>query len=517
MRHLFLFNILLLFSSILAKAQNPTVISYGQTSATLIGEKGLIDANGNSLMIGRINESANDYPLVTCFDANHVQKFSFSLNVTGHNASVLKDAGNGEFVATFSSGVSAILLKFNISGTVLWVKKFNNLSELESILIDNSGNIYVAGGYLQHVHLVKLQSNGSITWVKRYNFGSNYVFGRGLEMSHDNQIMLMASATYMSGTTNRISLLKISPNGSTTWKKTYWTNIGIVGTGMARSPKTNRYLIAGYKGNLSNVNTLDAYTMLIDSAGNYINSLVLGFSWWDQHYAVTALPEGGYVTSGLSKPVEICGGNGMFVKYNDMNDTILTRTYGASSGLGAIFQDVKHSSAMGIVAFGAGSTFGYWNSGSEFINLRFNGNLDLNCHKYHQVLNKSNLMIFEDTATLTESTTTFSTTDNISIVSRSFKAADVCAQSPLSLQNEDYTLEATIYPNPCMGYCVVKVPDNALKQLQVCDLNGKTVLDVIGNNSSTQKIELGSLATGVYYMRIKAQNGHIGVKKLVVE
>ena len=515
MQRIFLF-VLFILATCKAYTQ-PTVISYGDSTKNLIGEKGIMDQAGNTIIVGRLNKPNGDYPLISCFDASHVQKFSFTLNITGFNASAIADAGNGEFVATFSSGVNAMVLRFNLSGNILWSKHFNSLADLESILIDNTGNIYVAGGYLQHLHLIKMQSNGTITWVKRYNFGSNYVFGRGLVLSSDNKIMMLASATYMSGTTNRISLFKIDPNGSTIWKKTYLSNIPIVGNALARSPKTNRYMIAGYKGYLNNVNTLDAFTLLVDSAGNYINNMLLGYIWWDMHYSVAALPEGGFVTSALCKPQEVCGGNGLFVKYTDNNDTVLTRTYGALAGQGAMFQDIKYTPSNGIVAFGSGSTFQYWNGGLELESLHFNSTLDVNCHRFNQAISKTSVVIFEDTATVTESTTTLTFTEMKEMVSEQLKAGDVCLHLPLEVDEQYETLFTSVYPNPSYGVFNIMVKNDKIRCIKLFDVAGKLVATIQGNQLSEQRIEFKSLASGSYFVEINVVSGKKGLQKLQID
>ncbi len=500
----------------LASSQSNSVINYGDSTQLLIGEKGVVDQSGNTIILGRHSKQGQDYPLISCFDANQVQKFSISLNTTGYVASKLIDAGNGEFIGTYSSGVNAIILKFNLAGDILWSKVFNNVADLESIAIDNTGAIYVAGGFVQNLYLIKLLANGSILWVKQYQLGSNYVFGRGLIVTPSNNVLLMASSTYMGGTSNRISLLHINPNGTMIWKKTYYSNVGFVGNDIARSPKTGHYLIAGYSGNLNNANTLNAFTLLVDSAGNYINNMVLGYIWWDAHYAVEALPEGGFVSSGLCKPQEICGGNGMFIKYTDMNDTVLTRVYGAQSGQGAIFQDIHYSNSGGIVAFGGGSTFGYWNNGSEMETLRFNNNLEVNCHRYNQTLTKSSLSILTDTTMLSESGVSLTYTNLGEVVLEHLKAADPCLQIPLSSSDAVTMTTCSVYPNPSRGAIQLHMSGEKIAGIVVYDIMGKVVHSQEGSRMDKDRIDMRSAMSGVYILRVESVSGKRGVHRVLI-
>jgi hypothetical protein len=517
MKKLFTLFVLVILAHV-AFSQTPSVISYGAQNKNLIGEKAILDQQGNTIMLGRLNGTGGDFPFISCFDASHVQKFSFNLNVTGFNASAIADAGNNEFIGTYSSGVEAIIIKFNIAGNLIWKKRFSGLSDLESILVDASGNIYTAGGFLEHLHLIKLQPNGTIAWTKKYNFGTNYAFGRGLVMSSDNHIMMMASTTYVNNTNgNKISFLKIDPSGTTIWKKTYSTNTSIVGNGLARSPKTNRYMMAGYKGNLNSINTLDGFTMLLDSNGNYINNMVLGYIWWDNHFAVTAMPEGGFATCGFSKPVENCGGNALFVKYTDNNDTVLTRTYGASSGQGTTFQDLKYIQNKGLIAFGGGSTFSYWNNGLEFESLRLTDNLDVNCHRYNQAIAKSSLTISETTAVVTESNATLNFTEEISKIDQQINASDVCLQLPLSNQNFVLPLESKIYPNPSYGFFNIHIDHDRIQNIKIWNLTGQTVREIKGNQLQVQRIETNNLPAGTYFVQISTIEGKMGMNKLVIE
>ncbi len=65
------------------------------------------------------------------------------------------------------------LTKFNSNGTKFWTKQYGkNFSHDfgNSVTIDNSGAIYVAGHYLGNILLIKYSSNGKIIWEKNYSY-----------------------------------------------------------------------------------------------------------------------------------------------------------------------------------------------------------------------------------------------------------------------------------------------------------------------------------------------------------
>ncbi|MBT3418477.1 MAG: T9SS type A sorting domain-containing protein [Flavobacteriales bacterium] len=84
-------------------------------------------------------------------------------------------------------------------------------------------------------------------------------------------------------------------------------------------------------------------------------------------------------------------------------------------------------------------------------------------------------------------------------------------QAISSVDNQDYNL--TIYPNPATNHLIINGDLSNFSELVITDNLGKVVLsEVINKNSNSQKINIKSLAKGIYF--IKIDDGKI-IRKIV--
>ncbi len=74
----------------------------------------------------------------------------------------------------------------------------------------------------------------------------------------------------------------------------------------------------------------------------------------------------------------------------------------------------------------------------------------------------------------------------------------------------------SIYPNPAATVVTISSFDNALNNVEMTDMNGRVVKNINLNGVSNSEISIADLATGIYMMKINADNGTI-TKKLIVE
>ena len=69
-----------------------------------------------------------------------------------------------------------------------------------------------------------------------------------------------------------------------------------------------------------------------------------------------------------------------------------------------------------------------------------------------------------------------------------------------------------VVPNPTSGLITVKHP-SAIKQLDVCDLYGKTILKISNHGSSETKIDLSNLSSGMYVLRVDGISSTVKIIK----
>ena len=104
--------------------------------------------------------------------------------------------------------------------------------------------------------------------------------------------------------------------------------------------------------------------------------------------------------------------------------------------------------------------------------------------------------------------------DELYIYNRALTQAQIMAlryQVPSSLSKENFSIQnSNLYPNPTNSIFNVEIPNEVVKLVTIFDLSGKKLLE-----SNQQKIDVSSLASGIYMVNIETESGKIGVSKLI--
>ena len=148
-----------------------------------------LDADGNVLVTGY--SIGNNYDYVTIKYANDgtqqwVQRYNGPGNTEDRATAVGVDAGGNVFVTGFSwnDTTDYATIKYSAAGEQQWVRRYNGpgnaADEANALVVDGSGNVYVAGGS-QFTSLtthydyatVKYSNGGTEQWVARYNGPGN--------------------------------------------------------------------------------------------------------------------------------------------------------------------------------------------------------------------------------------------------------------------------------------------------------------------------------------------------------
>ncbi|MFY8097697.1 MAG: T9SS type A sorting domain-containing protein, partial [Flavobacterium sp.] len=70
-------------------------------------------------------------------------------------------------------------------------------------------------------------------------------------------------------------------------------------------------------------------------------------------------------------------------------------------------------------------------------------------------------------------------------------------------------LEVALYPNPVQDILNINV-DNAIKSVEIYNIQGQKVL-----NSTSNEVDMSSLNSGIYLVKITDENNSIATKKVV--
>ncbi|WP_395061583.1 T9SS type A sorting domain-containing protein [Flavobacterium sp.] len=82
--------------------------------------------------------------------------------------------------------------------------------------------------------------------------------------------------------------------------------------------------------------------------------------------------------------------------------------------------------------------------------------------------------------------------------------------------NEFLNSKFSVYPNPTSGIVTVSSNDIAINNIQITDINGRTVKNINANGVNESQINISELSQGIYLMKIVSEQGSV-TKKIVKE
>lgn len=250
-----------------------------------------VDASGNVYVGGESagNNTGPDYCLVK-YNSSGVQQWVYRYNGTANSEDVIVDmkidnAGNNIYLTGYANYGSPdyadyTTIRINSTGSVQWVKRYNHSStddKATSLTIDGSGNVYVTGwvpGVLawESYGTVKYNSSGTQLWVAVYE-------GPGQRIDVASDIELDPSGNvFVTGKSQGVNLLydfatvKYNSSGVQQWANR-WTGSGANQNSYASSLKIDgagNVYAGGYSG--ASIFSFDYAVVRYNNAGSQ--------QWW---------------------------------------------------------------------------------------------------------------------------------------------------------------------------------------------------------------------------------------------
>ena len=209
---------------------------------------------------------------------------------TGFNPlqSIHQTSDGGYIVAGFTNSFGAggwdiWVLKLDSNGDIIWQKTYGGFfSDYATSIQQTIDGGYIMAGYTYYLEglgedswVLKLDSNGIVSWQKTYG-GSSDDTARSIQQTTDGGYIVQGvTASFGAGGTD-IWILKLNSNGIVSWQKTYG------GSGMEEAPSIQQtadggYIVAGIK-DYSLFNSGDAFVLKIDSNGEIPGCDIVGNS-----------------------------------------------------------------------------------------------------------------------------------------------------------------------------------------------------------------------------------------------
>jgi len=454
------------------------------------------DARGNVYVIGNFNAPTITFGAITLTNTN---------------------SGNSPEV---------FLVKYSSDGTVLWARSAGGSTGEagKDVTTDGNNNVYITGSFTStftigsttltsagssDVFLVKYDPNGTFLWAK--SEGSQYTeHGHCVTTDASGNVYLaglFASSTITIGTTtltNSVSyeyytsdvfIAKYTPAGEVLWAKS---------AGGTRND--NVYEISSdNSGNLYIGGDFESATFTIGTTTitNAVNDIL--FSSIDAYIAK-------YTSDGTLQWVNTIAGI-----YDDYIGDICTDTYGNVYATGCLSNSnitTGTTSTINLILTGTPAAYivKYAPDGSalwaNILNESLSGGASINTDASNNLYSLGDFR----SPNINIGATTLYNTDNSFNTNDIFIAKFGVTRTGI---NESFSNnQLIISPNPTNSSITFNIPALKNSNISITTLTGTEVGNYNNQNTSTQTIDISHLASGVYFVSLKSEEG-VETKKII--
>ena len=258
-----------------------------------------------------------------------------------------------------------ILIKINSNGSTLWEKRFEKGGKFVKQTMDKG---FIIAGTAENngsddVLLIKTDSTGNLQWCKK--IGSSTDEGAScVQQTIDGGFIICASIV-INGIQNDIFIIKTDGNGDLIWNKSYGGEITDVGHFIEKTID-NGFIICGLTSNYG-ANGNDVYLLKIDANGNKIWGKPIDNDIHDNAYCIQQTKDNGFI---------ICGESGDFhqnrhlflLKTDNLGNLIWKKLFGSGSLVCGF--DIKQTNDQGYIICGS--------SDADYYVLKTDKNGDVN-------------------------------------------------------------------------------------------------------------------------------------------
>jgi uncharacterized delta-60 repeat protein len=258
----------------------------GPSNAYDYSGEAVVDNSGNIYVCGQSDSSGTGQDIILMkYNSAGVRLWLQRYNGPANNNDsptgglVVDNSGNA-YVAGTSWGANNdyVLIKYNSSGVFQWAARFNGSAgiadQLNDVALDNNGNIYVTGhavfndGLLNDYLTIKYNSNGDTLWTRRFDGGENpsggpQDYAYGIDVDNSGNVYVTGRATLYPGNAV-IATIKYNTSGVQQWVK-FCDRVGFEEGHYIKTDNLGNSYVSGWTSNGTN---LDYITLKYNSAGD---------------------------------------------------------------------------------------------------------------------------------------------------------------------------------------------------------------------------------------------------------
>jgi uncharacterized repeat protein (TIGR02543 family) len=271
----------------------------------------------------------------------------------------IRNTSDGGYVLILISwpvgvGSEAGVLKLNSDGSSAWLKTISGLdgSYIDSIWQTSDGGYILAGSTFPltgsaKACLVKLDSDGSLTWKKTY--GEKYEFNSIMQTS-DGGYIVAGYIPPVGEETRDLWVVKLNPDGSIAWQKTYgpaYEEFEIV----VQQTSDGGYILGG-KTRSFGAGEGDAWLLKLNPDGSIAWQKTYGSSYDDSLKSVQQTSDGGYIVAGFTCEERDCDTNLSWVLKLDSGGNVAWKKTLSSDSETISFDVARQTSDGGYIVSG---------------------------------------------------------------------------------------------------------------------------------------------------------------------
>ena len=211
---------------------------------------------------------------------------------------------------SFGAGKSDVwILKLDSSGDISWQKTYKGGSTngANSIQQTSDGG-YIVAGYTQgsgnphtSIWVLKLDSYGEVSWQKTYG-GSGDAKAYSTQQTTDGGYIVAGYTEYLGAGVYDVWILKLDSNGDISWQKTYegygWDHAYSI-----QQTSDGGYIVAGdtWPDHKAMYIDYNIWVLKLNSLGNVTWQKTYGGDGWDKAYSIQQTSDGGYIVAGYTR------------------------------------------------------------------------------------------------------------------------------------------------------------------------------------------------------------------------
>jgi uncharacterized delta-60 repeat protein len=274
--------------------------------------------------------------------------------------SVEQTSDDGYVVAgytDFSGGGNTDLwvLKLNSNGTVAWQKRYDvaGYDYARSIQQTIDGGYIVAGYTSGDLWVLKLDSDGAVSWEKRYG-GADYEWANSIQQTIDGGY-IVAGVIYSSFPYYDCWVLKLTGDGAVTWEKRFGGASNDDQANSVQQTTDGGYILAGWTKSYGTGN-YDVWVIKLDADGGITWQWTYGGTDYDTVSSIQQTSDDGYIVAGFTKSSGEVNGDFWVLKLNDDGTISWQKSYGGPEYDCARL--IQQTSDGGYIVAGLAESFG---------------------------------------------------------------------------------------------------------------------------------------------------------------